>query len=135
MKRFGRTLRPSAHLSFVPLDVTKPSTLKTAFEGADAVVSLVGIMYGTSKNLEDVQYRGAENVAKAAQDANAKLVHFSAIGADPESQISYARTKALGETAALDNCSKVTIFRPSLVFGPEDDFFNVLITCIYLVVS
>src|SRR5262249_16263969 len=101
------------------------STLRPAFERADVVVSLVGIMHGSPQTFQAVQVQGVENVAKAAQEVNAKLVHFSAIGANADSPVPYARTKALGEATALQHCSKVTIIRPSIVFGPEDDFFNV----------
>ncbi|KAJ7597605.1 hypothetical protein C8J56DRAFT_920507 [Mycena floridula] len=112
-------------LTCVPADITRPSTLKPAFENASTVISLVGILHGTTKQFEDIQWKGAENVARSAQEAGANLVHFSAIGADPNSKIHYQRTKALGEQAALDtNCRNTVIVRPSLVFGPEDDFFN-----------
>jgi len=109
----------------VLLDVTKPPTLTSAFENARVVVSLVGLMHGTPQQFEDVQWHGAENVARAARQAGAKLIHFSAIGADPNSHIPYARTKGLAEISVLEICPDATIIKPSLVFGPEDDFFNV----------
>lgn len=93
------------------------------------MVSLVGIMHGSTKQFENIQWKGAENVARAARDAGAKLVHVSAIGASLQSEIPYARTKALGEVAVLDLCPDATIIRPSIVFGPEDDFFNVSPQC------
>jgi uncharacterized protein YbjT (DUF2867 family) len=99
--------------------------MKEAFKDASVVVSLVGIMYGSLKDFERIQWKGAENVASAARDAGAKLIHFSAIGADPKSPIPYARTKGLGEQSVLVIDPTATIIRPSLVFGPEDDFFNV----------
>lgn len=108
----------------VALDITKPPTLTPAFENAQVVVSLVGLMHGTPQQFEDIQWHGAENVARAARQANAKLVHFSAIGADPNSHIPYARTKGLAEKSVMEICPNATIIRPSLVFGPEDDFFN-----------
>ena len=109
----------------VPVDVTKGETLTQAFENADAVVSLVGILQGSPAQFEEIQLRGAENVARAAVAVGAKLVHVSAIGADPHSKIPYARTKALGEQAVLSHCPDATIIRPSLVFGPGDNLFNV----------
>lgn len=109
----------------VPLDVTKPSTLTSAFENARVVVSLVGLMHGTPQQFEDIQWHGAENVARAARQAGAKLIHFSAIGVDPNSHIPYSRTKGLAEISVLEICPDATIIKPSLVFGPEDDFFNV----------
>ncbi|KAF5384882.1 hypothetical protein D9615_001314 [Tricholomella constricta] len=108
----------------VPLDVTKPATLPPAFSDADVVISLVGVIHGSPKDFEDIQLKGAENVATAAKYARAKLIHFSAIGADPQSTIPYARTKGLAETSILHICPDATIIRPSLVFGPDDDFFN-----------
>ncbi|KDQ63299.1 hypothetical protein JAAARDRAFT_168979 [Jaapia argillacea MUCL 33604] len=107
----------------VAADITKPETLGPAFSEADVVVSLVGIMSGTPADYERIQWRGAENVAKAAKDAGAKLIHISAIGADPNSSIPYARTKALGEAAVFEANPEATIIRPSLVFGPGDGFF------------
>ena len=109
----------------VPVDITSPSTIKEAFKDASVVVSLVGIMHGALQDFERIQWVGAENVAIAARDAGAKLIHFSAIGADPKSSIPYMRTKGLGEKPVLEIDPTATIIRPSLVFGPEDDFFNV----------
>jgi NADH dehydrogenase len=115
------------HALFPPiaLDVTKPNTLVSAFEGAKVIVSLVGLMHGTPQQFDEIQWRGAENVAYAAKGVGAKLIHFSAIGADPGSHIPYERTKGLAEMSVLEICPNATIIRPSLVFGPGDDFFNV----------
>jgi uncharacterized protein YbjT (DUF2867 family) len=109
----------------VPVDVTREETLAQAFENADAVVSLVGILQGSPAQFEAIQWKGAENIARAAAAVGAKLVHISAIGADPHSKIPYARTKALGEEAVRSHCPNATIIRPSLVFGPGDGLFNV----------
>ena len=68
---------------------------------------------------------GSGERCRAAVAVGAKLVHVSAIGADPHSKIPYARTKALGEQAVLSHCPDATIIRPSLVFGPGDNLFNV----------
>lgn len=104
-------------------DVTKPDSLLKAFRGADLVVSLVGVMHGSPEDFERIQWKGAENVARAAKDVGAKLVHFSAIGADANSEIPYARTKALGEAAVFQVHPQATVIRPSIVFGPGDGFF------------
>lgn len=109
----------------IAVDVTKPNTLAPAFEGAKVIVSLVGLMHGSPQQFDAIQWHGAENVAYAAKQVGAKLVHFSAIGADAGSHIPYARTKRLAEKSVLEICPNATIIRPSLVFGPEDDFFNV----------
>ncbi|TDL28025.1 NAD-binding protein [Rickenella mellea] len=119
----NKDLPPDNLLPPFPADVTQPTSLGRAFEGASVVVSLVGVLYGTQKSFEDIQWHGAENVAKAAKEAGAKLIHFSAIGANKHSKISYARTKGLGEEAALSTCPDATVIRPSLVFGPGDGFF------------
>ena len=117
---------PEGHLlPPVPVDVTKGETLAQAFENADAVVSLVGILHGSPAQFEAIQWKGAENVARAAAAVGAKLIHISAIGADLHSKIPYMRTKALGEEAVRAHCDNATIIRPSLVFGPGDDLFNV----------
>ena len=120
-----KTLPQDHLLPPVPVDVTKEETLKKAFEDADAVVSLVGILQGSPAQFDAIQWKGAENVARAAAAVGAKLVHVSAIGADPHSKIPYAKTKALGEEAVRFHCANATIIRPSLVFGPGDGLFNV----------
>lgn len=109
----------------IPVDVTNPSTLSHAFRDAETIVSLVGVMHGSPTDFENIQWKGAENVAWAARENGSKLIHFSAIGADPNSHIPYSRTKGLAEESVLRICPTATIVRPSLVFGPEDDFFNV----------
>ncbi|KAF8665402.1 hypothetical protein AX16_000421 [Volvariella volvacea WC 439] len=108
----------------VAIDVTKPETITPALEGADVVVSLVGLLHGTSEEFEEIQLKGAENIAKASQNVGAKLIHISAIGADPKSKIPYSRTKGQAERSILETCPDATIVRPSIIFGPEDDFFN-----------
>ncbi|KAH8119858.1 NAD-binding protein [Phellopilus nigrolimitatus] len=123
-KELRNELSEKSLLPPVTADVTKPETLAQAFEGADVVVSLVGLMHGSPKMFEDIQWHGAENVANAAKKEGAKVVHISAIGADEGSKIPYARTKALGEQAVRQECKDATIIRPSLVFGPGDSFFS-----------
>ena len=96
-----------------------------AVEGADHVINLVGILYQSgAQTFSAVQHEGAKNVAEAAKAVGAKLTHGSAIGADANSKSAYARTKALGEKAVLETVKDAVIFRPSIVFGPEDQFFN-----------
>ena len=114
----------------VSVDVTQPATLQEAFHGADWVVSLVGIMHGKPSDFDRIQWRGAENVAIEAKKAGARLIHFSAIGADPASGIPYVRTKGLAEEAIFGVMPKAVVIRPSLVFGPGDDFFNASLRCL-----
>ncbi len=100
--------------------------VKAACAGSDAVINLVGILYETgAQSFSSVQALGAERIAKAAAAVGAKqFVQVSAIGADETSPAEYARSKAYGEKAVLEAFPKATILRPSIVFGPEDDFFN-----------
>ena len=125
MNALKRELPAEDLLTFQSVDITKPATLVPAFRGADVVVSLVGLLTGPPDLFERVQWKGNENVALAAKEAGAKLIHISAIGADRGSSVPYARTKALAEEAVLQDCPDATVIRPSLVFGPGDGFFKV----------
>lgn len=97
-----------------------------AVEGADVVINAVGILAPTgAQTFDAIHVEGARRVAKAAKDAGVeRLVHISAIGADKTSAAKYARTKGLGEEATIAEFSSSVILRPSIVFGPEDEFFN-----------
>ncbi len=96
-----------------------------AVEGADHVINLVGILYESGRQtFSAVQDFGARAVAEAARAEGAGLTQISALGADPDSQSLYATTKARGEQAVMETLPDAVIFRPSIVFGPEDDFFN-----------
>jgi NADH dehydrogenase len=112
----------------VPLraPVTSPDAVARAVEGADVAINLVGIL--TERRHGDfhrVMAEGAGTVARAAAAAGAGgLVHVSAIGADAASPSGYGRAKAAGEAAVLATFPTATILRPSIVFGPEDQFFN-----------
>ncbi len=102
-----------------------PQSVEAAVRDADIVVNLVGILFERGRQRFDaVQAEGAGAVAHAAKAIGARLVHVSAIGADPESPSHYARAKAAGERLALAAHGDATIMRPSIVFGPEDEFFN-----------
>jgi uncharacterized protein YbjT (DUF2867 family) len=96
-----------------------------AVVGADYVVNCVGILFENGRNTFDaVQAFGTKAIAEAAKAQGAKLVHISAIGADKNSNADYARTKAIAEEAVLKAVKDAVILRPSIVFGPEDGFFN-----------
>ncbi|MBS0270883.1 MAG: complex I NDUFA9 subunit family protein [Proteobacteria bacterium] len=97
-----------------------------AVEGAEIVINAVGILSPSgAQTFEAVHVKGAERVAKAAKEAGAtRLVHISAIGANKESASRYARTKAEGERATFAEFPSALVLRPSIVFGPEDEFFN-----------
>lgn len=96
-----------------------------AAKGADCVVNLVGILHESGRqSFNAVQDFGARAVAEAARAEGARLIHVSAIGADASSPVAYARTKGQAEKAVLDIVRDAVVFRPSIVFGPEDRFFN-----------
>ena len=103
-----------------------PASIANAVQGAEAVVNLCGILAQTSRQtFEGVHVSGARAVAKAARQAGARqLVHVSAIGADAGAASLYASSKGRGEAAVREEFASAVIARPSIVFGPEDDFFN-----------
>jgi NADH dehydrogenase len=114
--RVGQVHAVQANLRF-------PESVARAADGADAIVNLVAILYETGRQtFEAVHVDGAVAVARAAGGKN--LVHVSAIGADAGSKSAYARTKAQGEAAILAAVPDAVILRPSILFGPEDHFFN-----------
>lgn len=110
----------------VATDVSEAQSVEAAVRDADIVVNLVGILYERGRRtFQRIHVEGAASVAGAARTQGAKrLVQVSAIGADPDSEAAYARTKAAGERAVQAAFPGATIVRPSVVFGPEDDFFN-----------
>lgn len=109
----------------VQANVRNADSVAAAARDSRIVINLVGILYQRGRQKFDlVQAYGAEQVALAAAAHGARLVHVSAIGADEKSRSGYAVSKAVGEKAVLSAVPNATIFRPSIVFGPEDDFFN-----------
>ncbi|HEX2761639.1 MAG TPA: complex I NDUFA9 subunit family protein [Rhizomicrobium sp.] len=122
---FLRPLGQVGQIDFVKCDISDAGQVAAAIAGSDAVVNLCGILFQRGQTFEDVQAEGAGHVAAAAAAAGVSaLVHVSAIGADSESDSEYARTKADGEARVREAFPAATILRPSIVFGPEDDFFN-----------
>ena len=121
-----RLAGPPGWVDLFQANVRNQRSVERAIEGADAVVNLVGILHEKGpQSFEAAQREGAINVAEAAAKAGVKrLVQISAIGADPESKSDYARTKGEAENAVREVFPEVVILRPSIVFGPEDDFFN-----------
>lgn len=103
-----------------------PQSVEPAIAGAKVVVNAVGLLSSAgAQTFKAVHVDGARAAAKAAREAGVKrLVHVSAIGADPKSPSRYAKTKAEGEAAVLEEFPDAIIIRPSIVFGPEDEFFN-----------
>ena len=102
-----------------------PDSVAAALRDADAAINLVGILFERgNQRFDAVQAAGAETGAREAQSAGIPLVHVSAIGAGADSPSRYARSKADGERRVLAAQPQAVIMRPSIVFGPEDDFFN-----------
>src|SRR5882672_7212707 len=109
----------------VQANLRYPGSVEAAARDADVVINLVGILFERGRQkFEAVQAFGAEAVALAAAAYGARLVHVSAIGADEDAPSLYARSKAMGEKLVLAAMPDAVILRPSVVFGPEDDFFN-----------
>jgi len=109
----------------VQANLRDPSSVAAAVRGASIVINLVGILFERGKQrFEAVQTIGAETVARAAAAQGARMIHVSAIGADEHSASHYARSKAEGEKLVRAATPEAAIFRPSVLFGPDDDFFN-----------
>lgn len=110
----------------VQANLRYPQSLAAALEGADVAINLVAVLSKSgAQTLEAVNVAGARAVAKAARAAGVKrLIHVSAIGADLKSKSNYGRCKGEGERAVLAEFPDAIILRPSIVFGPEDEFFN-----------
>ncbi|HEV2816417.1 MAG TPA: complex I NDUFA9 subunit family protein [Allosphingosinicella sp.] len=119
---FLKPLCGLGQIQFARVDLADRAAVAAAVAGADAVVNLVGILKG---DFEKVHVAGARHIAEAAAAAGVPaLVHVSAIGADPESPSAYGRSKGEGELAVRAAFPAATILRPSIAFGPEDDFVN-----------
>lgn len=110
----------------VQANLRYPDSVAAAVRGSDAVINLVGILSESGRqNFSNVQARGARTVAHACASLGIeRLVQVSALGADVDSQSHYARTKAEGEAAVLELVGSSVVLRPSIMFGPEDTFFN-----------
>ena len=122
-------LRPLGEVGqIVPLawNARDPQAVAPLVTGATDVVSLIGVLFeSASGDFEALQAELPGHIGTAARAAGAgRLVHVSAIGADPASPSAYGRTKAAGEAAITESFPGAVILRPSIVFGPEDDFFN-----------
>jgi len=109
----------------VQANLRYPASVEAAMRDCQVAINLVGILTESGgQTFDAVQAEGAGAVAEAAAAAGARMVHVSAIGADEESPSRYARAKAAGEKAVLAAVPSATIMRPSVVFGPEDQFTN-----------
>ncbi|GIX19233.1 MAG: 3-beta-hydroxy-Delta(5)-steroid dehydrogenase [Erythrobacter sp.] len=118
-------LKPLANLGqlqFLPCDITRADHVAEALDGASHVVNLVGAFAG---DLDALMGEAPGTIARlAAERGVSALVHVSAIGADPASRVAYARAKALGEERVRAAFPNATVLRPSVIFGPDDQFIN-----------
>lgn len=110
----------------VQANLRYPDSVAAAVNGADAVINLVGIMQEKGRqNFSSVQAQGARSVAQACANFGVdRLIQVSALGADADSKSAYARSKAEGEAAVHALVKPAIVLRPSVMFGPEDTFFN-----------
>ena len=119
---FLKPLGGLGQTQFVAADIRDSDRVRRAAEGSDAVVNLVGVLKG---DFQGLHVEGARNAAEAAASAGASaFVQVSAIGADPESESEYGRSKGEGEAAVRAAFPGATILRPSILFGQEDNFIN-----------
>lgn len=121
-------LLPAGYVGQIALmqaNLRNRASIDRAVEGSSHVINCVGLLFETGANtFNAVQDAGARSVAEAAKAAGAKLTHISAIGADAKSPSAYGRSKAAAEAAIRSLLPDAVILRPSIVFGPEDGFFN-----------
>jgi uncharacterized protein YbjT (DUF2867 family) len=122
---FLQPLGTVGQISAVQANLRYPRSVEAAVRDADIVINLVGILFERGRQrFETVQHFGAEQVALAASAFGARVIHVSAIGANENSTSLYAKAKAKGEHAVRAASPDAMIVRPSIVFGPEDQFFN-----------
>lgn len=126
LANYLKPLGDVGQIALIKANVLSTEDVAAAVRGADAAVNLVGILYQSgAQRFDTIHARAAGEIAQAAKAARVShLVQMSAIGADPESPSHYARSKAQGEAWVREACPNAVILRPSVVFGPEDQFFN-----------
>ncbi|WP_412506698.1 complex I NDUFA9 subunit family protein [Roseovarius sp. SYSU LYC5161] len=123
---YVRTYGAVGQVEPVLCNIRDDASVRSVMHGADAVVNCVGTFDSRGRNnFHAVQHDGAARIARIAADEGVShIVHISAIGADPDADSIYARTKAMGEKAIQEYFPSAVILRPSVIFGPEDAFFN-----------
>ncbi len=123
---FLRPMGDVGQIALIDAGLADERRLAAAMAESEAVINATGILYERGRQRFDLIHRaGPERLARLAKAAGARqFIHVSALGADPHSTSAYARSKAAGETAVRAAFPEATILRPSVVFGPEDNFFN-----------
>lgn len=125
LANFLQPLGRVGQIHAVQANLRDAPSVEAAARGAQVLINLVGILQeGGRQRFDTIHSFGAEQVALAASAHGARLVHVSAIGADEHSVAAYARSKAVAERLVLAAQPQAVIMRPSIMFGPEDDFFN-----------
>lgn len=125
LANFLQPLGSVGQIHAVQANVRYPRSIEAAVRGSSVVINLVAILHERGAQRFDVVHAGgAERTSLAAAAFGARMIHVSAIGADENSASAYARTKAQGEQSVLAAVPDAVIVRPSVLFGPEDDFFN-----------
>ena len=121
-----RVMGEVGQIEFAQVDLKRCASVEAALEGSTAVVNLVAVLFETGgQTFDALQATGARWIAEAAAERGiTRMIQVSAIGADARSPSAYARAKAEGEAAVRAALPGATILRPSVVFGPEDKFFN-----------
>ncbi|MEO0751812.1 MAG: complex I NDUFA9 subunit family protein [Pseudomonadota bacterium] len=122
----GSPVTGQAGITPVTCNINDDASVRAAMEGATAVVNCVGTFDKAGDNgFQAIQNLGAARIGRIAADLSiTRLVHLSAIGADPQSATRYGQSKGQGEAAILSSFPEAVILRPSVIFGPEDQFFN-----------
>jgi uncharacterized protein YbjT (DUF2867 family) len=123
---FLRTAGAVGQVEAVQANLRYPASVAAALDGAEMAVNAAGLRAETgAQTYQAVHVDGARDIARAARSRGVStFVHISGIGADPHSASAYIASKGLGEAATVEAFPQATILRPSVVFGPEDDFFN-----------
>jgi uncharacterized protein YbjT (DUF2867 family) len=125
LAQFLQPLGRVGQIVAVQANLRDPASVARAVEHADVVINLVGILQESgNQGFQRLQAEGAGAVARAAAAIGARVVHVSALGADAASPSAYASSKAAGEANVLAGRPDAVIFRPSIIFGPGDSFFN-----------
>ncbi len=123
---FLKPMGDVGQITLVAVDMLDRDSLAAAVAGSQAVVNAVGILFERGRQtFPAIHVRAAEHIAAASRaDGVDRLIHISAIGADPHADALYARSKGMGEGAVKKAFRGATIIRPSVIFGREDEFFN-----------
>lgn len=124
--KFLKPLGQLGQVSLMPTNVNDEASVRRACAGADAVINLIGILHESGKSTFDrVHAEVAGTIARIAKEEGVRqYLHMSALGASKDSESAYARSKAAGEERVRAAFPEATLFRPSVIFGPEDDFYN-----------